>query len=173
MSTAKLGLLRDLKAFLYLKAGVTRGSFPDEQTGLSAQAHHQIQEQNQELQRVRNRIKEQDREIDRLSKLQTQNSRLAKMNLRALANRPFLNPDYKYRPISTHDADFQVLKREYPYFGYIDVGVEDVPPFLMFSSNDDRVAQTYFFYGADAFESLSLRIWRELARRSSVPSRKV
>lgn len=43
----------------------------------------------------------------------------------------------------------------------MDAEIEGVCPFLMFSSNDDRVAQTYFFYGADAFESLSLRIWRE------------
>lgn len=105
-STAKLKFLRDLKAFLYLKAGVTRGLAPNEQTSLSEQAHYRIQEQNQELQRIRNRIKEQDREIDRLTKFQTQNSRLVKLNSRALANRPLLSPDYEYRPISTHSADF-------------------------------------------------------------------
>ena len=133
----KLGPLRDLKAFLYLKAGVTRGETPDEQ----------------------------NREID-LGEFQMQNGRLARMNSRALANRPFLKPDYEYRPASTHSKSFQALKKKYPYFGYIAVEIEDVRPFLMFSSNDDRVAQTYFFYGANAFESLSLRIWRELARGS-------
>ena len=133
----KLGPLRDLKAFLYLKAGVTRGETPDEQ----------------------------NREVD-LGEFQMQNGRLARMNSWALANRPFLKPDYKYRPASTHSKSFQALKKKYPYFGYIAVEIEDVRPFLMFSSNDDRVAQTYFFYGANAFESLSLRIWRELAQGS-------
>lgn len=157
-SSAKLGLLRDLKAFFYLKTGVTRGMTPDEQTRLLEQAHQRIEGQNQELRQVRGRVKELNQDIDRLSKNQTQNDRLAKANLRALANRPLLKPGYEYRPISTHSSDFQALKKEFPYFGYINVEVEDVRPFLMFSSNDDRVAQTYFYYGANAFESLSLRI---------------
>jgi FkbM family methyltransferase len=92
--------------------------------------------------------------------------RLEKANARALAQRPFLAPDYEFAPASVHDMDFQALKRGYPYFGYVDVEVEGVQPFLMFSNNDDQVAQIYFWYGPDAFESLSLRIWRELARRS-------
>jgi FkbM family methyltransferase len=92
--------------------------------------------------------------------------RLTKTNERALARRLFLDPAYEYRPISTHSGEFQALKRAYPYYGYISVEVEDVPAFLMFSNNDDRVAQTYFWYGPNAFESLSLRLWRELARRS-------
>lgn len=93
--------------------------------------------------------------------------RLAEVNRRALEQRPFLTPDYEFRPASVHDKDFQAIKRQYPYFGYVDVEVEGVQPFLMFSNNDDQVAQTYFWYGPDAFESLSLRIWRELARQSS------
>jgi FkbM family methyltransferase len=91
---------------------------------------------------------------------------LGKGNERALANRPFLTPGYEFRPVSVHDEDFQAIKRQYPYFGYVDVEVEGVQPFLMFSNNDDQVAQTYFWYGPDAFESLSLRIWRELAGQS-------
>lgn len=87
-------------------------------------------------------------------------------NERALRERPFLAPDYRFRPVSVHDEDFQAIKRQYPFFGYVDVEVEGVQPFLMFSNNDDQVAQTYFWYGPDAFESLSLRIWRELARQS-------
>ncbi|HET7271626.1 MAG TPA: FkbM family methyltransferase [Rubrobacter sp.] len=93
--------------------------------------------------------------------------RLEKANARALAKRPFLAPDYEFTPVSVHDKDFQAIKRQYPYFGYVDVEVEGVQPFLMFSNNDDQVAQTYFWYGPDAFENLSLRIWRELARQSS------
>lgn len=93
--------------------------------------------------------------------------RLLNANGRALANRPFLEPGYEFRPASVSSKDFGALKQEYPYFGYVEVEVEGVPPFLMFSNNDDRVAQRYFFYGPNAFESLSLRLWRELASRSS------
>ena len=92
--------------------------------------------------------------------------RLANINDQALSQRFFLDPDYEYRPISTHDKEFQKIKKEYPYYGFIEVKVEGVPPFVMFSNNDDRVAQTYFWYGPNAFESLSLRIWREMARNS-------
>lgn len=92
--------------------------------------------------------------------------RLAEGNGRALAKRLFLDPGYEYRPASVRDEVFRTLKTEYPYYGYIDVKVEGAPPFVMFSNNDDRVAQTYFWFGPNAFESLSLRIWRELARRS-------
>jgi hypothetical protein len=65
-----------------------------------------------------------------------------------------------------HDEGFHSIRREYPYFGYVGVGVEDVAPVAMFSSNDDRVAQCYFFYGHDSFESFSLRAWRRLAENS-------
>ena len=92
--------------------------------------------------------------------------RLAEINDRALRERPFLDPGYEFRPISTHDKGFQEIKKKYPYHGFIEVEVEGVPPFIMFSNNDDRVAQTYFWYGPDAFESLSLRVWREMVRNS-------
>lgn len=102
-----------------------------------------------------------------LSRIPLASTRLERTNSKALAKRPFLAPGYKFRPLSTHDKEFHALRREYPYFGYVDVEVEGVPPFLMFSNNDDGVARTYFWYGPNAFESLSLRLWRELARRSS------
>ncbi len=92
--------------------------------------------------------------------------KLAEINDRALRERFFLDPDYEYRPVSTHDRDFQEIKKKHPYHGFIEVEVEGVPPFVMFSNNDDRVAQTYFWYGPNAFESLSLRIWREMVRNS-------
>ncbi|CAN5130227.1 hypothetical protein BH20ACT9_BH20ACT9_03520 [soil metagenome] len=92
--------------------------------------------------------------------------RLAEMNAQALAHRPFLDWDYEPQPLSTHKSRFHEIKRRFPYFGYIDVKVEDVPPFVMFSNNDDRVAQMYFWYGPNAFESLSLQAWAHLSRRS-------
>ena len=91
---------------------------------------------------------------------------LAKANKAALANRPFLSPDYSFTPVWMHDGGFHSIRREYPYFGYVGVEVEGVAPVSMFSNNDDRVAQCYFFYGHDAFESFSLRAWRRLAENS-------
>src|SRR3712207_3489738 len=77
--------------------------------------------------------------------------RLAEANHAALSRRLFLDPGYEFRPVSVHNEHFQVLKRQHPYFGYVDIEVENVPPFLMFSNNDDQVAQTYFWYGPDSF----------------------
>ena len=88
-------------------------------------------------------------------------------NETALSRRPFMDPAYEFRPVSVHEEEFQALKRQHPYFGYVDVEVENIAPFLMFSNNDDQVAQTYFWYGPDSFESLSLRIWSALVRRSN------
>ncbi len=87
-------------------------------------------------------------------------------NSRALARRTFLSPGYEFRPISVHNTELHEIKRKYPYLGYVDVEVEGVPPFVMFSNNDDQVAQVYFWYGPNAFESMSLRLWRRLAERS-------
>ncbi len=90
--------------------------------------------------------------------------RLNENNAQALARRHFLDPDYEFAPISNH-VPLQE-RSEYPYFGFVDIEIEDVPAFVMFSNNDDRVAQTYFWYGPDAVETLSLRVWRELSRTS-------
>lgn len=38
----------------------------------------------------------------------------------------------------------------------------------MLSNNDDFVAERYFWYGADAYEPTSLRVWTALAKRSAV-----
>ena len=92
---------------------------------------------------------------------------LAKANERALAQRPFLAADHEFKPISLRDRDLRRLKRKFPYFGYVGVKIEGIDPFVMFSNNDDPVAQVYFWYGSDPFESLSLRLWRELARTSN------
>ena len=163
----EFGLFRDLKAFLYSNAGVTRGETPNEQTRLLKQRTRLLEQARRRIEKQTRRIEKQAQKIEQLRSLRVQDGRLVRMNSRALTNRPFLDSNYEYRPISTHGTSFQALKKEYPYFGYINVEVEGVQPFLMFSSNDDRVAQTYFFYGANAFESLSLRVWRELARQSS------
>jgi len=58
------------------------------------------------------------------------------------------------------------LSKSAPYFGYINIVISGVTPFVMFSNNDDFVAQSFFWNGSDAYESLSLRIWSTLAKKS-------
>ncbi|KPU61406.1 methyltransferase, FkbM family domain protein [Pseudomonas fluorescens] len=54
-----------------------------------------------------------------------------------------------------------------PYYGFADIEISGVPSFAMFSNNDDFVVQAYFWKGADAYESTSLKLWTALARRSA------
>ncbi len=89
------------------------------------------------------------------------------INQRALAERRFLSDDYKPRHVSPHDKDLHTVRHELPYFGYVDVKIAGVPPFVMFSNNDDLVAQTYFWFGPNSFESLSLSLWGRLAATAS------
>lgn len=63
------------------------------------------------------------------------------------------------------DAAFHQRKNHYPYFGFVDVAVED-SRFVMFVGNDDLVALTYFWFGASAYEPTSLRVWHERARQA-------
>ena len=151
---------RGLKMFFDLRAGVTRGQTPAEK----AQAlETQMRQQARELRKAQERI----RKLTALPEGSSRPGRLVKGNQTALVKRPFLQGGYRFRPASVHDRGFHELKDKYPYFGYVEVEVEGVPPFVMFSNNDDQVAQTYFWYGPDAFESLSLRIWCALARRAT------
>jgi FkbM family methyltransferase len=60
------------------------------------------------------------------------------------------------------------LRKVAPYFGYVEVSITGVPEFSMLSNNDDFVAERYFWYGADAYEPTSLRVWSTLARRSTL-----
>jgi FkbM family methyltransferase len=60
------------------------------------------------------------------------------------------------------------LRKVAPYFGYVEVSIIGVPGFSMLSNNDDFVAERYFWYGADAYEPTSLRVWTMLARRRAV-----
>lgn len=67
---------------------------------------------------------------------------------------------------TVHNTDFHEARREYPYFGYIDVLVDDVG-FVMYSNNDDIVAQSYFWYGPNGYEPFSVRLFKEMARNST------
>ncbi len=63
------------------------------------------------------------------------------------------------------DLSFSDLARQAPYFGFVEVRIPGAAPFLMFSNNDDVVAQHYL-YRKPGFEAASLRLWVALARRA-------
>jgi FkbM family methyltransferase len=58
------------------------------------------------------------------------------------------------------------MSKQYPYYGFVEVNIRGCEPFVMFSNNDDSVARDYYWNGADAFESTSLKLWTQLARQS-------
>ena len=74
----------------------------------------------------------------------------------------------KYNNMPKEVASPIHLSKSAPYFGFIDIIIDDCPPFVMFSCNDDFVAKNFFWNGADAYEPMSLRLWLRLARESSV-----
>lgn len=64
------------------------------------------------------------------------------------------------------DRELLNLSNQNPYFGYVDIIVGNVDPFLMFSNNDDFVARKFFWNGANAYEPTSLRLWSALSGHS-------
>lgn len=61
------------------------------------------------------------------------------------------------------DQRFHQHKNKNPYFGYIRIEIGSAE-FSMFSANDDLVAMTFFWYGADSYEPMSLQLWSDIAR---------
>lgn len=72
--------------------------------------------------------------------------------------------DYKCYPGAVPAPE--LLSKAAPYYGYVDINVTGVPDFVMFSNNDDFVAQSFFWGGADAYEAMSVRLWAKLAQQS-------
>lgn len=91
---------------------------------------------------------------------------MADFNARALEYRGrFQAAD---RASSTWDTDFMEARLHYPYFGYISVAVDGCDPFVMFSNNDDLVAQHYFWYGANGYEPVATAEWLRRAAHANV-----
>lgn len=88
---------------------------------------------------------------------------VAAANLAALQARPCLAPDWTPRFVHSHSREFRDLRAAYSYFGEVRVDVTGAPPLVMLNHNDDLVAATYFFFGRDAYESLSVRLFAGLS----------
>ncbi len=64
-----------------------------------------------------------------------------------------------------HNPTFHKFKNEYPFWGFIEIEIDGCHPFLMYSNNDDLIAMTYFWYGANSYERKSIQEW--VARTAS------
>lgn len=62
-------------------------------------------------------------------------------------------------------ADFQALKHQHPYIGFVECRACDIP-FLMFHANDDVVVWEYFWLGHDAYEPELTRAWIDCASKA-------
>jgi FkbM family methyltransferase len=68
--------------------------------------------------------------------------------------------------IGVIDQEFHRHKNHFPYFGYVEVNIGG-SDFTMFSANDDLVAMTFFWYGPDSYEPMSMHLWQERAAKAS------
>ncbi|MEL6767825.1 MAG: FkbM family methyltransferase [Pseudomonadota bacterium] len=57
------------------------------------------------------------------------------------------------------DARFHRFKNRFPYHGFVEIEAAG-ERFVMLSTNDDLVAMAHFWHGAEAWEPMSLGIWR-------------
>lgn len=87
------------------------------------------------------------------------------VNHGALALRDVLK---KYKNLPEEALSSFSLSKKAPYYGFVNVEIGDCPPFVMFSNNDDFVAKNYFWFGANAYEPMSLKCWLEISKSSSV-----
>lgn len=142
-SAKKLFLGWGLKVFFDLKVGLVRGPTPDERVEA---LREKMQRQTEELKQNRAHLREgqvRHQDLTALRHDAQQPGMLMEANQEALVRRPYLQEGYEFRPISPHNKEFHALKDKYPYFGYLEAQVEGASPFVMFSNNDDRVAQIY------------------------------
>ncbi len=116
-------------------------------------------------------IRSPDHAVDRLGRVtkyryggDMRREDIERANARALAARPVSASDAVGNRGGVHDPNMHQARRAYPYLGYVDVEIAGAPPLVMFSNNDDIVAHTYFWLGADAFEPMSIRAWANLSR---------
>lgn len=102
----------------------------------------------------------------RMSSLEgTRAGEIVAMNERALAARPWIQPGYRYHPVSIHDRECSAFWSQYPYAGWVHVQVDDVVV-TMLMANDDGVALIYNAFGPDSYEAASVSAWVAVARQS-------
>lgn len=66
------------------------------------------------------------------------------------------------------DHKLLTMSKEFPYHGFININITGCPGMVMFSNNDDFVAKKFFWNGINAYESTSLQLWTQLAKKSGI-----
>lgn len=67
-----------------------------------------------------------------------------------------------------NEPELTAVSKKFPYHGFVDIRIGGCEPFVMFTNNDDFVVRRYFWNGADAYESASVRLWSKLAETAQV-----
>jgi len=85
------------------------------------------------------------------------------------ADAPLMALDSANQRVLSGDFDRSLSLGEkaarFPYRGFVEVRLPGARPFLMFSNNDDVVAQHSLYDERPGFEATSLRIWTHLAQK--------
>lgn len=97
------------------------------------------------------------------------------MNLKQLekANKTALRNTKRFRRKATLDLHnlmnerFHRYRNAFPFYGAVEVRNSGCFPFLMYSNQDDVVAQTYFWYGNNSYERASMSEWINRSKQSS------
>lgn len=84
-------------------------------------------------------------------------------NLKALKARPCIAPDWTPRFIKAQSPLLREMRAEHRFFGEVRVDVTGAPPLVMLNHDDDLVACIYFFFGKDAYESLSVHLFAKFS----------
>lgn len=90
---------------------------------------------------------------------------LEAVNAAALAAVPGFREGRTPGALPAVDARFHQFKNRHPYHGFVEVEVEG-ERFVMLSTNDDLVAMSFFWHGPDAWEPMSMHLWRAWAQEA-------
>lgn len=66
------------------------------------------------------------------------------------------------------DMDFFHARTANPFYGYVEVQIDDVNPFYMMTNNDDVIAEFFLWYGKNSYERTTLREWARRAKTAQV-----
>ncbi|MDP2520802.1 FkbM family methyltransferase [Shimia thalassica] len=91
-------------------------------------------------------------------------SKIGTRNNAAVAKIPVFRQERGTTPVKL-DQHFHKTKNANPYLGFVDCRSAG-QDFTMFSANDDLFAMSYFWFGEDAYQKTSMRVWEEAARNA-------
>lgn len=84
----------------------------------------------------------------------------------ALSARPWTKPGYRTHHVRPRATELETVNRANYFAGATQVSVSEHPGVEMLFFSDDAVAQVFFYFGIDSFESTSVYLWAQLAKQS-------